>query len=63
MSCTYHDLSDDIDSVSHDEEGAGFEEIDTTMVAAGLEGEEQVWTWAHREVLLWDGTVVNVHEH
>jgi hypothetical protein len=21
--------------------------------------EEQVWTWAHRQVLLWDGTVVN----
>ena len=28
----------DIDSVSDDEEGAGFEEIDMVMVAAGLEG-------------------------
>ena len=31
-------LADDIDSVSDDEERAGFEEIDTVMVAAGLEG-------------------------
>ena len=34
----YNDLADDIDSVSDDEEVAGFEEIDMVMVAAGLEG-------------------------